>query len=111
MVWNRNDLFGNYGFDWCVFGKGWWERKKLRRRSRRIYQKGKIFVNNNTKGTKKQFSLINGRIQTVRFLLNHNRRERAIEEAKYDLEYIRKYHSERSFYRYKKKIKELGLEV
>ena len=76
---------------------------------RDIYQKGKRFANNQTKGSIKQLTPINMRIHSIQFYLNQNNIEKAKEEAKFQLESIHRLYSERTYYRMKKRIKELGI--
>ena len=79
---------------------------------RRVFQKGKPFTDNQTKGKRKQFTPINIRLSTIRFILDYKSKDRAIEEAKKDLEFFKRNYSERSYYRLKKRLKEdLALEI
>lgn len=78
---------------------------------REIYQKGYPFVRNITKGEKKLFARNNMRLSTIKFCLSHDKKDEALELAKLDADYIRKYNSERSYYRFKKELKKLGLEI
>lgn len=76
---------------------------------RDIYQKGKRFANNQTKGSIKQLTPINMRIHSIQFYLNQNNIEKAKEEAKFQLESIHRLYSERTYYRMKARIKDMGV--
>ena len=78
---------------------------------REIFQKGKPFSDNQTKGKLKQFTPINMRLSTLEYVLKHYGEERAKEEAKKDLKSFKSIYSERTYYRFKKRIKELGINI
>jgi len=76
---------------------------------REIYQKGKPFVKNQSKKQKKG---INFRwYNFLQMKLDRNELEEAKKEAIKHLEFIKKYQSERTYYRHKKKIRALGIPI
>jgi len=72
------------------------------RKIRNVYQKGKSFVNNNTKGKKKGFL---SRWYDIHEMSNDP------EYSQKHLDWIKRNMSERTYYRHKKKLIELGLAV
>lgn len=76
---------------------------------RQVYQKGKVFVNNQTKGSKKGFNF--RWHQFLEWKVRDGKIEEAKKEAIDHLDKIKKWYSERTYYRHLKKIRELGIEV
>ena len=76
---------------------------------RDIYQRGVPFTKNNTKGYKK--GTTNLSMQILEGYMKHRTIEENQESALRLLETVKRTRSERTFYRYKKKIKELGIEI
>jgi len=72
------------------------------------YQKAYVFFKNMQKGCKKGFNYRSNEYG-IKYSLNHNNRDKAIKEAKEHLEYVKKWRSERTYYREKKKLRELGI--
>ncbi len=77
---------------------------------RQVYQKGKVFVNNHTKGTKKGFNSRKWDF-IIKFYLNQGKIEMARSEALQHLNWTKKNYSKRTYYRHKAKIKSLGLDI
>jgi len=80
------------------------EIKKIRK----VYQRGKSFVNNHTKGRKKGFNF-----RWFSILKSSVEREgitpKIVNNVREHLIFIRKYHSERTYYRHLKRVRELGI--
>jgi len=93
--WSENDL---EEFNDCL--------KKLIE-IRDVYQKGRAFVENCKKGHKKGY-----RDFTLKHIkLYMKDPKKAQEVAKEHLEWTKKWKSERTYYRHKKAIKEMGIEI
>ena len=76
---------------------------------KKSYYQGKPFVKNRTKGQKKGFNFRYAYL--IESMLKRDNREEAIEYAKKHLIWIKESHSERTYYRHKKKIRSLGIEI
>lgn len=74
---------------------------------RNIYQKGRPFVENCKKGHKKGYR--NFTLKHIKLYMNDL--EKAQKVAKEHLEWTKKWKSERTYYRHKKAIKEIGIEI
>ena len=73
------------------------------------YQRGIPFIKNITKGQKKGFNFrYKWMLETM---LKQGENEEALKYAQDHLIWIRKYHSERSYYRHKKEIINLGIKI
>lgn len=81
------------------------ELKKIRD----IYQKGSLFIKNNTKGHKKGPTKLS--MQILIGYMKYRTIEENQKSALRMLKEVKRTRSERTFYRYKKKIKELGIEI
>ncbi|MBY8982787.1 MAG: hypothetical protein KGD57_07555 [Candidatus Lokiarchaeota archaeon] len=77
---------------------------------RRIYLKGKVFVKNHTKGTKKGFNSRKWDF-IIKFYLNQGKQEMARTEALQHLNWTKQNYSKRTYFRHKAKIKSLGLDI
>ncbi len=80
------------------------------REIRRIYQKGKSFVNNQTKGTKKGFNSRKWDF-IIQFYIKQKKYDMAKTEALQHLIWVKKNYSKRTYFRHKAKIKSLGLQL
>ena len=76
---------------------------------KKSYHQGKPFVKNLTKGQKKGFNFRYAYL--IESMLKRDNKEEAIDYAKRHLDWIKNSHSERTYYRHKKRIKLLGIEV
>jgi len=76
---------------------------------KKSYQQGLPFAKNLTKGQKKGF---NYRYEfLIKSLLKRGKKDEAIEYAISHLDWIKRSHSERTYYRHKKNIRNLGIEI
>ncbi len=76
---------------------------------KKSYRQGKPFAKNLTKGQKKGF---NYRYEfLIESMLKRDKRDEATEYAKKHLDWVKKAHSERTYYRHKKNIRALGIEI
>ena len=76
---------------------------------REIYQKGKVFAINMTKGQKKGHNFRWNYF--TKLYIDQGKIDKATEYAKEHLDWIKRNHSERTYFRHKKKIKALGISV
>lgn len=97
--------FSKTAEDWEDYRKMFIKLKEIRN----IYQKGKSFVNNQTKGKKKQSTPINQHLAILEFLLTHKGKNRAKEYIEKELKFFKDVYSERTYYRFKKEVKKLNL--
>jgi len=74
-----------------------------------VYQKGMSFVHNNTRGKKKGFNFRYH--QFLKIKIERGEIEEAQKDAIEHLNRIKKYNSERTYYRHKKRIRDLGIEI
>ena len=79
------------------------------REIKKSYQQGKPFAKNLTKGQKKGFNYRYGYM--IESMLKRGNVEEATEYAKNHLDWVKKAHSERTYYRHKKDIRALGIEI
>lgn len=68
-------------------------------------------MNSNSLGICSLILFVIAGLSTLKFILKHYREERAKEDAKKDLESIKSIYSERTYYRFKKRINELGFKI
>ena len=76
---------------------------------KKSYHQGKPFVKNLTKGEKKGFNFRYAFM--IESMLKRDQKEEATEYAEKHLDWIKEAHSERTYYRHKKKIRSLGIEI
>ena len=76
---------------------------------KKSYHQGKPFVKNRTKGEKKGFNFRYSYL--IESMLKRDNKEEATEYAIKHLDWIKRSHSERTYYRHKKNIRLLGIEV
>ena len=76
---------------------------------KKSYHQGKPFVKNLTKGQKKGFNFRYAYM--IESMLKRDQKEEATEYAEKHLDWIKRAHSERTYYRHKKKIRSLGIKI
>ncbi|MBY9005512.1 MAG: hypothetical protein KGD63_02015 [Candidatus Lokiarchaeota archaeon] len=80
------------------------------REIREIYQKGKSFVKNQTKGSKKGFNSRKWDF-IIKFYINNGKLDLARTEALQHLMWVKRNYSKRTYFRHKAQIKSFGLEI
>lgn len=74
---------------------------------RDIYQKGRVFVENSKRGYKKGYRSFT--LKYLHFYLDKPKEAQKIAEK--HLAWVRKWRSERTYYRHKKALREIGIEI